>query len=62
MCVCACVFKSLQEYWALPRLSGTASTSSVKDTIRQGVKGRGGEERRGMDGWEWSGGERKRPD
>lgn len=39
-----CVFKSLQEYWALPRLSGTVSTSSVKDTIRQGVKGRGGEE------------------
>lgn len=45
-----CVFKSLREYWALPRLSGTVSASSVKDTIRQGVKGRGG---RGMDGWEW---------
>lgn len=45
-CVCLCVFKSLQEYWALPRLSGTVSTSSVKDTIRQGAGG-------GMDGWEW---------
>lgn len=47
--MCLCVFKSLQEYWALPRLSGTVSMSSVKDTIRQGAKGRGGE----MDGWEW---------
>lgn len=39
--VCLCVFKSLQEYWALPRLSGTVSTSSVKDTIRQGAGGGG---------------------
>lgn len=39
-----CVFQSLPEYWALPRLSGTVSESSVKDTIGQGVKGRGGEE------------------
>lgn len=56
-CVCLCVFKSLQEYWALPRLSGTVSTSSVKDTIRQGAGG---------DGWlgveDCVGGERKRPD
>lgn len=40
--MCLCVFKSLQEYWALPRLSGTVSTSSVKDTIRRSER-EGGE-------------------
>lgn len=60
--MCLCVFKSLQEYWALPRLSGTASTSSVKDTIRQGTKGRGGERNGWLGGEDCVGGERKRPD
>ena len=61
VCACVCVFRGLQEYWALPRLSGTVSMSSVKDTIRQGAKGRG--KRNGWLGVEdCVGGERKRPD
>lgn len=58
MCVC---FRASLSIWALPRLSGTERESSVKDTIRQGVKGRGREE--WMVGRERCvGGERKKPD
>ena len=53
LCVCVCVYvcvcfrASVSIGLCLGCLGLWARESSVKDTIRQGVKGRGGEERRG---------------